>query len=761
MGEINSKKKVMQKVHKNKIKRRKINAFIGNTEKRKRRREIILILSVVLLVILLAVMENRIIYFGAEFPVSNTILMFILINLNLLLLILLIFLVFRNLVKLLYDRRRKVAGAKLRTKLVLAFISLSLLPTMVLFFFSLNFITSSIEFWFNVPVEQALNNSLNVGRLIYRHVEEQNRFYLQRIAYQINVKNFLSLSKKKDLSNYIQVVQREFNLHAVEVYHGQSGKRLSFFIGPKLRNKHVERLDLRTLKQDTAGKGVHTISKRISRGELIRTVSTVPFKTSSQKAQAFLVLSVLMATELADNLSSISTGVEEYQQIKLLKKPIQATYYITISIVALLVIFCAIWFGFHLAKSISIPIMELAEGTHKVAEGDLSFSIAMTTDDEIGTLVDSFNKMTRDLRLGREQLETSARQLREQNMEIEARRRYIEIILENISTGVITIDAKGIISTANKSAEKMLAIDSSQILHKNYTQLLQGQHLDTAGEVMEKLNTASNEAVIFQMRLVINGSTHSFLMHANALKDDYDRSVGVVIVFDDLTDQEKAQRMAAWREVARRIAHEVKNPLTPIKLSAQRLKRRYSKQIKDSIFDECTHMIIDHVDLIRNLVNEFSEFARFPTANPQLCELPPLIEETVALYREGQPNICFNLDITAGLPKINLDRRQIKQAAINLVNNAIAVLRGQGNIGITLTMDPESNGIIFQVSDDGPGISAQDKERLFEPYFSTKKKGMGLGLTIVSSIVADHKGSIHVRDNQPKGTKFIIELPLT
>jgi two-component system nitrogen regulation sensor histidine kinase NtrY len=232
------------------------------------------------------------------------------------------------------------------------------------------------------------------------------------------------------------------------------------------------------------------------------------------------------------------------------------------------------------------------------------------------------------------------------------------------------------------------------------------------------------------------------------------------MVFDDLTELEKAQRMAAWREVARRIAHEVKNPLTPITLSAQRLKRKYSKTLGEPVFEECTQTIIDHVDLIRNLVNEFSSFARFPSANPKPCELVPTIEETVALYREGHPNINFKIQNSGDIPPLNLDRQQMKQALINLIDNAIGAMKGKGAIFFDVTHDPILKRIRIEVADNGPGISDNDKTRLFEPNFSTKKAGMGLGLTIVSTIIADHNGVISVQDNIPNGAKFVIELPV-
>jgi two-component system nitrogen regulation sensor histidine kinase NtrY len=727
---------------------------------KRRKREGVLIVVITLVVALLTFAEFRIIHFGTEIPVSNTILMFILININLLLLILLIFLVFRNLVKLLYERRRKVMGAKLRTRLVVAFIALTLLPTIVLFFFSINFITASIEFWFNVPVEHALENSLLVGRTIYERAETNNRFYLERVTYQISRKDLMAANNLEALSRYLRIVQREFNIDAVEVY-DRNTQRLTFAVSADLQNHAFGVLSPDKLLSNAVADGTWSVSEYISKGELVRTVATIPYGVTGDAVTGFAVLSVVIPPDLSQNMKSISRGFEEYQQIKLLKNPIQKTYYIVLSIVALLVLFCAVWFGFYLAKSISIPIKELAEGTRRVAEGELGFTIDPVADDEIGSLVDSFNKMTRDLRISREQLELSAHILQQQNAEIEERRRYMEIVLKNVSAGVITLDARGNVTTINKSAERMLNLRSADIMNKSYENLLGGRYKKLAEEVKDSLATSLSDAVQMPLRLTIAGRPKSFLMNLNALRDDTGNPMGIVMVFDDLTELEKAQRMVAWREVARRIAHEVKNPLTPITLSAQRLKRRFANTIEDQVFDECIRMIIDHVELIRNLVNEFSAFAKFPTADPKPCELPPIIEETVALYREGHPNIRFDVAIAESFPVLNIDRQQMKQAMINLLDNAISAIKdSDGKIGITMTHDSILQRIRIEVADNGSGISDEDKTRLFEPNFSTKKAGMGLGLTIVSTIVGDHSGVISVQDNPPRGAKFVIELPI-
>lgn len=732
---------------------------LSEKELKRRKREFILILVILFVVALLTLVESRVIKFGADIAVSNTVLMFILININLLLLVLMIYLVFRNLVKLIYDRRRNVLGAKIRTKLVIAFVSLTLLPTIVLFFFALNFITTSIEFWFNVPVEQALENSLWVGGRLYSRTEENNKFFIERISYQIKSKNLLDDKNRKALSQYIRIVQREFNLDAVEVY-ARNAERITFALAPKLENEYFGIISAEDIKKELPADGIRSISQAIPSGEFIKTVGTIPFGVQPKEAIGFVVATVLIPQDLAENLQYIRQGFTEYQQIKLLKKPIQITYYISLSIIALLVLFCAVWFGFFMARSISLPIKELAEGTRRVAEGDLDYTIDPVSDDEFGSLVESFNQMTQDLRTGREQLELSARMLRHQNIEIEEKRRFMEIVLTSVSAGVVTLDAKGIISTMNKSAEKMLNLKSEQILNKSYKNLLDGAFLDLANEILGNLSFSRGDPIEIPLKLTIEGRPRSFLVSVNALKDDGGRHMGTLMVFDDLTELEKGQRMAAWREVARRIAHEVKNPLTPIILSAQRLKRKYAQFVDDTIFEECTETIISQVELIRNLVNEFSSFARFPSANPVPCHLIPIIEETFALYREGHPGINFKINNTRDIPILNLDRQQMKQAMINLIDNAIGAIKGSGNITISVAHDPILKKVRMEVADDGPGISDEDKTRLFQPNFSTKKTGMGLGLTIVNTIIADHNGMINVQDNAPHGAKFVIELPV-
>ncbi|MBF0390782.1 MAG: HAMP domain-containing protein [Desulfamplus sp.] len=759
------------------------------SEKGRFKKELILIAAILITVSLLTFAEIKITGLSDAIPVSNAVLMFILININLLLLIALIFLVFRNLAKLYYEKKSKILGTKFKTKLVAAFITLSLLPTSVLFFFSIHFISTSLAFWFNAPVEQALQNALSVGRLLYSHLEDKNLYFAKQAVEHIDIENIVNTildssnkEKEEELQLYSEVMRKTFDLHAIEIYKND-GKRLILSIASNIDKDHLkdisEPISTDELMRVDRVTGARTFSNQTLTGEIMKTIVTIPSGSTAEDARAFLVVSVLISPKLWEHIVSISKGVDEYQQLTMIKKPVQISNYIALSIVALLVVFGAIWFGFHLAKSITVPIMKFAEGTQRVTQGDLNYTIDFEADDEIATLVDSFNSMTRELASGREKLAASKKMVEQQNEEIEKSRQYMEIVLRNISTGVISVDSSGIVTTINKAAENMLNIKASEILHKHYRENLQGELLQLAEKIYKEMPSSLSH-IELPLTLPINGSPKYFLAHFTALKAeavDKNQSdnnieniedvlasssgdiIGVVMVFDDVTELEKAQRMVAWREVARRIAHEVKNPLTPIKLSAQRLKRKYSKSIQEEVFDQCIDTIVEHVDLIRNLVNEFSTFAKFPDTNTAPARIEAIIQETIALYKEGLENVEINFSYPPNLPELQLDRQQMKQAFINLFDNAVAALNKNGKINIETTYDEILKFVRVEMSDNGKGISDLEKTRLFEPYFSTKKSGMGLGLAIVNSIITDHKGMIRVQDNEPVGAKFIIELP--
>jgi two-component system nitrogen regulation sensor histidine kinase NtrY len=345
--------------------------------------------------------------------------------------------------------------------------------------------------------------------------------------------------------------------------------------------------------------------------------------------------------------------------------------------------------------------------------------------------------------------------------ELEQRKKYMEIVLKNVAAGVISIDEKGMVTTINTSAEQILEVKSEDVLDRNISEVLPREYVEQINPLLNELRISEKDPVEQQLTLNLEGKSLSLLINLTTLRDEEGKSLGVVAVFDDLTQLIKAQRMAAWREVARRIAHEIKNPLTPIQLSAQRLRKRYLEKLGQdtTVFDECTRTIVNQVEELKGMVNEFSNFARMPALQPTPSRLNEIIQETLILFQGVKKQVHFEF-IPEELPVLNLDRDQMKRVMINLVKNSLMAIEDEGKIRIQTSYDSSLQMVRLEVSDDGVGIPDEDKKRLFEPYFSTRKSGTGLGLTIVNAIISDHNGYIRVRDNKPKGTTFLIELPV-
>ena len=339
----------------------------------------------------------------------------------------------------------------------------------------------------------------------------------------------------------------------------------------------------------------------------------------------------------------------------------------------------------------------------------------------------------------------------------------MEIVLKNVTAGVVSVDQQGNLTTVNKSAEKMLKIKPGRIFGKNFRELVSDDHLHMIKEILLELRESGRDSIRRQVTLPLPDGKLTLLVNVTTLRDESGEFMGTVVVFDDLTQLIKAQRMAAWREVARRIAHEIKNPLTPIQLSAQRLRKRYLDRFGDDdrVFDDSTRLIIKQVDELKNLVNEFSSFARLPASNPTPNSLNEILEEALVLYQEAHKEVDFSFHPDPRLPVFDLDRDQLKRVVINLLDNAVGAIDQEGAVEIESAYNPALQMATFSISDTGCGIPAEDKPRLFEPYFSTKKSGTGLGLAIVATIISDHSGYIRVKDNYPRGTRFIIELPVT
>jgi len=730
------------------------------SETRKRRREWLLILLIIILVVGLSRFESQVFELTSRLPLANTILMLALININILLIILFLFLVFRNLFKLLVERRRGAPGSRLRTKLVVAFVALSLIPTMLLFFVSAGFITSSIENWFNAQIETSLEESLEVAQTYYKNSAANALYYAEQLSRTVKEEKLLNEENLSQLRDLIKKKQQEYNLGIVEVF-SSTYEELVRAANPQVPSgeySHPGSDDIREAMQGSRFTRITPIGK----ADLIRGIVPVYSNWNPDDVVGVVVVNYYVPYSLVNKMKEISSSFEQYKETKLLKGKIKKGYIVVLLLIALIIIFLATWFGFHLARGITVPIQELAVATEKVAGGNLDVHIDLDSDDEIGSLVAAFNIMTADLRRGQKALRQANLEMQASNMELEQRRRYMEIVLKNVTAGVISIDKQGIITTINKSAEKLLKIKTGKVLGKSFREVVGSEQLPVVKEFLRELIDSGKDSIRKQLTLTVQENKVTLLVNVTTLRDECGDFMGTVVVFDDLTQLLKAQRMAAWREVARRIAHEIKNPLTPIQLSAQRLRRRYLEQFNqdDTVFDECTSMIIKQVDELKNLVNEFSSFARMPACSPTTNNLNEIIGEALILYQEGHKEIDFTFHSDPRLPLFSLDRDQIKRAMINLLDNAVGAIEGEGAIEVETSYNASLQMATFMIADTGCGIPAEDKPRLFEPYFSTKKSGTGLGLAIVASIISDHNGYIRVKDNYPRGTRFIVELPV-
>jgi two-component system nitrogen regulation sensor histidine kinase NtrY len=727
----------------------------------KRKRELIIILAVLLSIIVLTLLQASITASERQLPTTKNILIYGLINLNITLLLLLIFLVVRNIVKLLFERKRGILGARLRTRLIVAFVGLSIVPTVLLFWVSAEFITATIESWFSSQVEYSLAKSLEVAQVYYKNSSDNAIYYAQQISNAITQNKLLNEANLKELKKFIKQKQEEYNLGVVEVF-SSTLEELVKAMNPNVPVKEFIGSESELVQKGLEGREITKIQPTDKEGDIIRGV--VPIYSTFRKGDVVgtLVVNYYVPQSLVSKMATISSAFNEYKQQELLKNPIKTANLMILAIVTLLIIFSATWFGFYLSKSLTDPIQMLAEGTDRIAQGDLDFTIKTAADDEMGSLVNSFNKMTSDLKASKIKIEQASNDLHETNLESERRRRYMETILKNVTAGVFSIDEKGRVTTINKSAETLLKVNSEQSLFKPYDEVLTTTEMDVVRELIKEMISSGRGVFERQIRLSDPDNITELLVSGTMLKDDEENYLGMVLVFENITHLQKAQRAAAWREVARRIAHEIKNPLTPIQLSAQRLRKKYKDQFTNdgTVFDECTKIILNQTDEIKNLVNEFSNFARMPATNPRPNDLMQVINESVALLKGAHKNITFTIRQEQKPPIFDLDKDQMKRAIVNIIDNAVDAIEKKGSITVTASYDKTFQIAKIEIADTGCGIPQEQKKKLFEPYFSTKKSGTGLGLPIVNTIISDHNGYIRVRDNQPKGTKFIIELPV-
>ncbi|MGA7104812.1 MAG: ATP-binding protein [Candidatus Deferrimicrobiaceae bacterium] len=712
-------------------------------ERAKRKRERVAIGIVAALVVGLTILEARLGAIGGTVAFTSNIIIFALININVILIVLLIFLVTRNVFKLILDRKRNILGAKIRSRLVLIFISFSLVPTILLFIAATNITTTSISSWIGGRVGVALTSALDIARGSLEREAGNLSGVADRAATAI-----LQKGRKVSLQDSLEAARRGLPTDVSLLLVGKTGPAavsggVSWEIAGQIRSR------LKGEEGAIRGQGVMTIIdesyasavRYLPDGRAVVAVKTIP----PREAKRF---------------REIAKTYDEYHQVRLLDDPIRASYIATLILITLLVVFAASWMGIYLARQITVPVQMLAEGTQKVASGDLSVRLDYRSDDEFGHLVGSFNRMTADLKEMKKSLEDANVSLSATFEELRRRSRFIETILTNISTGVIVIDRGGRIAMINKVAERMLSIKTDKVLGKPYKEVVREEHYDVVRTLSREVGETPGKQVERQVDLTIGGKRISLRVSVTALHGDDEEYMGLVVAFDDLSQAMRLQRIMAWREVARRIAHEIRNPLTPIQLSTERLQKKFAVSHEDDpAFFECTQTILSEVGSLKSLVEEFTRFARMPVPAFKEGNLGEELRAVMETFRTAHPGIAWEFE-EGEVPPVWFDPFQIRRAVTNLLENAAAALGKQGRCVVRVGHEPALGSVQVSVCDDGPGVPPGDRDRLFEPYFSRKEGGMGLGLAIVSAITSDHQGTVKVRDNVPKGTVFEIEFPV-
>lgn len=696
---------------------------------------------------------------GIEKPslFSTNILMITMVNLNITLAILLVLLLSRNLIKLYFERRVEPNKSSLRSKLIAGLIGLSMIPSILLFVVASGLLTSSIDNWFSIQVEKSLDQSLEIAQDYYEETEKSLSERTQQIGKNLTKGRRLK-GTQASLEKFLQEKKSEhrlYNLYLFSPKYQSIAETTEETLGPTNEAYRPTSETLATLFEEnpqiTKPKGgtPHLSITSIPEGDLVRGI--FPLEKRG-RLLGILVVDHLIPSLLVGKMEGIKKSVQEYKQLKAFKNPIKGSYILSFLIIVLLIIFSATWFGLYLAKHITVPIQRLAEATQAIAQGDLDVQIDVRATDELGILVDSFNKMTSDLKSSQQKVADATQSLVASNKELEG-------VLTNIAAGVISVNEKDVITTFNPSAEKILGVTSEDAVHKNYIDFFAHRGMKAITQPLQKIQEKGKESLQEEVILETQNKFSNLRMVLSVLHGTDRHFLGYVIVFDDVTELIRAQKLATWQEVARRIAHEIRNPLTPIQLSTERLRKKYFQGSEDfdRIFDESTQIIINEVHGLKMLVDEFSDFARMPPPRCSLQEIAPILREVIALYQSGHKDIRIQSDFDPTVPAMNLDREQIKRLFVNLFENAVTSMQSHGVITITTHCDPLQKKVQIAVADEGIGIPPEDLDKLFLPYFSRSKTGTGLGLAIVNRIATDHNAQIRVAARQPKGTIITIE----
>jgi two-component system, NtrC family, nitrogen regulation sensor histidine kinase NtrY len=671
-----------------------------------------------------------------------------------LLFVALTFVLFRNLLKLFAERRLGVLGSKFRTRMVAGALLLSFVPVMVMYWFAYGLLNRSIDKWFSTPVEAVRADTQAMASLLDEYAAQDARAEAQAIA-------AVSETQRGFSGHGFSPVETEFKNREITLRGGFAVALLddnaeASFNAPAAWPLLKPTLPLKAV---ASGSPAHFTWQQ----------TEYTLGGARVGSDGLILVAIPLPKEFSQMVKQVEASQQQYFELAHERRLVRRTYLIQLLFLTMIVLFVTTWLALFLSKLVTRPLAALAEATQEISRGRLDYRIDVSAADEMGDLVRSFNRMAEELEISRRQTEASSRDASAANAELDQRRRQMETILESIPTGVLSLDGSRCVTHVNQALLRIFHPEG----FADGQHMLRGARLADVfpSEVLQDLEPLLRRAdrmgmTTSQMEMPLQRTSLNVAVTVATLRHHGEGS-GYVLVFEDLSDLLKAQKQAAWREVARRVAHEIKNPLTPIALSAERIQRHLeratpSDPASSEVIRSCAATIAGAVETVRRLVDEFSTLARFPAPNPHPADINQVIASALSMFNGRLDGISVRQSLAPDLPKVLADAEAIKRAVANLVDNAAEALQGAmvREIQISTCLVASRDAVEISIGDTGHGVTRELKEKLFLPYFSTKKRGTGLGLAIVSRVIEDHHGSIRVEENQPVGARFVVELPI-
>ena len=662
----------------------------------------------------------------------------------------------RTTLRLWVERRREQLGARFKTKMVVGAMALSLLPIVFMFIVSYSLINRSLLLWFPKPLEIASEETQKL-------LNDLGRTQLPRL------RGLALQAQSETQRSGDDFLQHVFATGADAVWIlDQTGKVIRG--GVVCDSQPEDRRAGICVESNAAAEYLRSLQSGVEvwqAGGRSYFGARVPNFVKGIPA-GFIVAAFRTNPDVLTRLAAIQSQTQEYYQAKQDLRALKRQMLLILLFFTVLLLSAVMWVAMFLAKQVTVPIQALAEGTREVSSGNFDYQVPEQAQDELGVLVRSFNTMTTQLRDSRAQIDEFTRSLQQAVQELERRRQLMETVLESIPTGVISLDGSGIVLRMNTSVSRMFGIHEPG--PRSLEELLGADGARTVQHLMRR--SLRMGVVSREMETVVAGSVLHLAVTVSSLGPRR-ANTGYVLVFDDLSELLRSQKTEAWQEVARRIAHEIKNPLTPIQLSAQRLSRFLEKRDTSEpgapadpelvkLVQECSRLIEREVATLASLVNEFSQFVRFPVAKFSSANANTIVQEAIEVFAGRLDGITLKANLTENLPMVRADAGLIRSVVVNLIDNAAEALENSSfrEIAVFTKSLADTEAVEISVADTGHGISPEDKDKLFLPHFSTKNRGTGLGLAIAARIIAEHGGSIHVEDNFPVGARFVIELPV-